>query len=299
MLEKQFRIVAAVVLCAIAFISCVPIRAAAEERTPLEQKLFDAYNGKTFMLRGNYCGPLVKFDEQGRMSGDSQEGDWTICRDIVIQDVRLSPDHLRISGRRVNWYFDRLNKQFRDGIELADKHNEKKYNKLLGELNVTLEVALPPQADQARIESLWSSVFWPAGVDPRETTSKVWRCFLMSAEPEQEDCLDIKHAADGLPPKLMSVEKVGGKVKGPKPRHTPDPDYSVEAKRVRFQGVTVLTVVLDAEGNIARVLIARPLGMGLDAKAAEAIRGWKFDPAKRDGVPVPVLINIEMAFNLY
>jgi len=45
--------------------------------------------------------------------------------------------------------------------------------------------------------------------------------------------------------------------------------------------------------------VARPLGMGLDEKAIEAVRTWRFEPAKKDGQPVPVQMNVEVSFRLY
>jgi TonB family protein len=45
--------------------------------------------------------------------------------------------------------------------------------------------------------------------------------------------------------------------------------------------------------------VQRSLGMGLDEKAIEAVRQWRFEPAKKDGQPVPVMINVEVNFRLY
>ena len=45
--------------------------------------------------------------------------------------------------------------------------------------------------------------------------------------------------------------------------------------------------------------IARSLGLGLDEKALEAVRQWKFEPARKDGQPVAVLVNVEVNFRLY
>jgi TonB family protein len=45
--------------------------------------------------------------------------------------------------------------------------------------------------------------------------------------------------------------------------------------------------------------VQRALGMGLDEKAVEAVRQWRFEPAKKDGHPVPVMINVEVNFRLY
>ena len=49
----------------------------------------------------------------------------------------------------------------------------------------------------------------------------------------------------------------------------------------------------------SRGRVQRTLGMGLDEKAIEAIRSWRFEPARKDGVPVAVQINVEVNFRLY
>jgi TonB family protein len=45
--------------------------------------------------------------------------------------------------------------------------------------------------------------------------------------------------------------------------------------------------------------VVRPLGMGLDQKALDAVKQWKFEPAMKDGKPVAVQINVEVNFRLY
>ncbi len=54
-----------------------------------------------------------------------------------------------------------------------------------------------------------------------------------------------------------------------------------------------------ADGKPRDVKVARSLGLGLDEKAIEAVNQWKFEPAKKDGKPVAVAINVEVTFRLY
>ena len=53
------------------------------------------------------------------------------------------------------------------------------------------------------------------------------------------------------------------------------------------------------DGRVHNARIARSLGLGLDEKALEAVRQWKFEPARKDGQPVAVLVNVEVNFRLY
>ena len=92
---------------------------------------------------------------------------------------------------------------------------------------------------------------------------------------------------------------MGGGVSAPKALQTPDPEYSEEARKAKYQGTVVLWLVVDPNGNPQQVKVARSLGMGLDQKAVEAVRHWKFEPAMKDGRPVAVQINVEVNFRLY
>ncbi|MGZ4790103.1 MAG: energy transducer TonB [Terriglobales bacterium] len=59
----------------------------------------------------------------------------------------------------------------------------------------------------------------------------------------------------------------------------------------------MLSLVIDPEGNPRNVKVDRSLSPGLDQKALEAVKKWKFDPAKNDGRPVAVQINVEVSFD--
>ena len=96
------------------------------------------------------------------------------------------------------------------------------------------------------------------------------------------------------------LAQVGGRVSAPVPLFQPEAEFSDEARRAKYQGVCVVGLIVDAQGNPQNVHIVRALGMGLDEKAMEAVRKYKFKPAMRDGkTPVPVYIAIEVNFRLY
>lgn len=96
------------------------------------------------------------------------------------------------------------------------------------------------------------------------------------------------------------VFKVGaGGVTAPRQVYAPDPDYSEEARKVKHQGSVVLWMIVGADGRTHNIKVQRSLGMGLDEKAIEAVKTWRFEPAKKDGQPVNVQINVEVFFRLY
>jgi periplasmic protein TonB len=93
--------------------------------------------------------------------------------------------------------------------------------------------------------------------------------------------------------------RVGGGVSAPRALYNPDPQYSDEARKAKHQGIVVLWCVIGPDGRPHEMRVARSLGMGLDEKALEAVRTWRFEPALKDGRPVAVQVNIEVNFRLY
>ena len=92
--------------------------------------------------------------------------------------------------------------------------------------------------------------------------------------------------------------RIGGGVSPPTVIFKVEPEYSEEARKAKFQGTVVLFVVVDEKGNPRDLRVIRPLGLGLDQKAIEAVEKWKFSPGKKDGKPVPVQATIEVNFRL-
>jgi TonB family protein len=96
------------------------------------------------------------------------------------------------------------------------------------------------------------------------------------------------------------VYRIGGGISKPVLVFQPEAEFSDEARRAKYQGVCIVDMIVDAQGNPQNVHVTRTLGMGLDEKAMEAVRKYKFKPAMKDGkTPVAVEISVEVDFHLY
>src|SRR5262249_54308887 len=80
---------------------------------------------------------------------------------------------------------------------------------------------------------------------------------------------------------------------------SPEPSFSDEARKAKFQGIVVLLVVVGKDGRPYNVRVGHSLGMGLDEKAIEAVRNWRFRPATFNGQLVATQIAVEVDFHLY
>ncbi len=81
--------------------------------------------------------------------------------------------------------------------------------------------------------------------------------------------------------------------------YCPDPKFTEEARKAKYQGTVLLRLIVLADGRATNISVSRGLGMGLDENAVEAVKGWKFKPAYGPGgKAVPVEVYVEVTFRL-
>jgi len=90
-----------------------------------------------------------------------------------------------------------------------------------------------------------------------------------------------------------------GGVTVPRAIYDPDPDYTDAARLQKLQGTVGLWIVVSADGRVQEIHLRRGLGSGLDEKAIEAVRNWRFEPARKDGEPIAVRVNLDVEFRMY
>lgn len=82
--------------------------------------------------------------------------------------------------------------------------------------------------------------------------------------------------------------------------YCPEPQFSDEAVKAKYQGVVLLSAIITADGRATDIQVVKGLGLGLDEKAIEAVRTWRFTPARGpDGKAAAVRTPIEVTFRLY
>src|ERR1700691_6297243 len=91
----------------------------------------------------------------------------------------------------------------------------------------------------------------------------------------------------------------GKGVTPPRAIYSPVPEFSEEARKAKYQGTCTLMIVVAADGRPTNIRVVNSLGMGLDGKAIETVKTWRFEPGLKDGHPVNVEMAVEVDFHLY
>ena len=93
--------------------------------------------------------------------------------------------------------------------------------------------------------------------------------------------------------------RIGGGVSAPVLVFQVDPEFSEEARKAKVAGIVVVNLWVDQNGMPSHVHVVQGIGMGLNEKAVDAVKQYKFKPAMENGKPVTVEMNIEVNFQIF
>ena len=94
------------------------------------------------------------------------------------------------------------------------------------------------------------------------------------------------------------VMHIGGGVSKPVVLYQVEPEFSEEARKAKFSGNVEVYLWVDTDGKPSHIRVVRGVGMGLDEKAVEAVRQYRFKPAMKDGKPVQVDLYVDVNFQI-
>jgi TonB family protein len=137
----------------------------------------------------------------------------------------------------------------------------------------------------------------------------IFEPYLLNGEPtEVETTITINYQLDDpADSQLQSDEsatgvvpkKIGGGVSTPVLIYSVPPEFSEQAKKDQVGGTVLIHLWVDEQGRPEHVRVLRGVGKGLDEKAVEAVRQYKFNPAMEGGRPVLVELNTEVNFKIF
>jgi TonB family protein len=261
----------------------------------LEKQLTDKYKNQVLSLRHPFISQQQVYGFDGEPVSGVHEGPWTLYGRIQIEKVVADRNQLRVKGTRVLCEFTET------GLKLL--HDKKK---------VALAVRLSrPLASEEEAIALLGRVF---ALTPQEIVNSApdyWQEYLRknllggpgpekevrTANPPKDPPPSNPENAGDAKEKIFHVGEI--RVTAPKPKYTPEPEFTDAARKERYQGSIGINVIVNPEGRITKPRIVRPLGLGLDENAIEAISKWRFAPGTRDGQPVSVAVYIQVDLHLF
>jgi TonB family protein len=172
-----------------------------------------------------------------------------------------------------------------------------------------LEQTNPDHAAEAEADFRKSIASLDANSSELATSLNLFARYLMKydraseAEPLQKQATAIvqnletsDRAASEVASKLAL--RAGGDVSRPALLKKVEPEYTEEARAAKYQGVVVVSVIIEPDGTADNIQVVKSLGLGLDEKAIEAVQQWLFKPGTKNGAAVPVKATIEVNFKL-
>jgi protein TonB len=95
-----------------------------------------------------------------------------------------------------------------------------------------------------------------------------------------------------------ALKRFGHDVVLPAELNNKEPEFNTYAKLLMFKGTALIHLTIDKSGAPSKLSVKRPLGLGLDEQAIDAVRGWLFIPATQGGRPVSVEVDMEVNFQV-
>jgi TonB family protein len=248
------------------FLALFLSHAATAHADNVKDALKHKYQNQLLALRSPLTGRTQKFDSAGQPVNPPSAGKWLFYGGIYVEKLDVSNDKLSLEGPQV-----------------APTDKKKKGKPVFVPIGKPVKVEI--HLDQPLVSA-------------DQAQAVMDRVFFLGAEALQHTKPEYRRSNNTSPAgPVYSIGKEG--LKQPQSVYTPDPEFSEKARRAKYQGTTILNVVVDREGNVSRIRLVRALGMGLDENAMEALKSWRFKPGTYNGQTVSVEMNVEVAFNLY
>lgn len=272
---------------AVLLVSLLPTAASAQKKAPpTPPEIVPGFKNKLLVLRGFYRTENLHFRQDGQLVDPAEAGFGPTDGAFHVQIVIREPKRIVFIGDLPLIYYNAEP----GTVRYAEGPVRRK---------VQIDLENPDDARAAE-NSIWK-VFFREGEAAAPECSEAQRLdyqkrqIALLASGEQKGS---PYPADGLclPMGERIVDRVGKDVTAPKAVSTPDPSFPEDGPRGPFDGSVLLSTVIDTTGRPSTISVLRGLGDNFDRVSVEKARTWRFDPAMRDGKPVPVYVTVEIKF---
>jgi TonB family protein len=275
------------------WLTCVALtNGVAAADVDLSKDLTDRYHSKMLVLRHPVMADSQHYDVDGKPLFASDDGPWTVYGRIFVTEIVAGPKELRVEGYRAIYQLD---EQRRLLVPRSDHHT------------VVIAIGLnSPLSSMDDALGILERVFAMSLNDVVNTAPPYWRTYLkrILVPLEKGQALDPgtkQEAGDSSPndnPGDRPVDMTQPGLRPAKPIFTPEPEFTAAARKLNYQGLVRLDVLIDKLGRVSDVQIVTPLGLGLDENAVKVVKTWRFSPAKLNGEPRLFRMNVDIDFHL-
>ena len=227
-------------------------------------------------------------------------------RMVAVVDFRPPYGADKVQAHYLAWLLSNtINADGKKKFAIAD---HKAFDDDLASLHLTPEALIPGDSLRAAAPRVGADLLIIGTLDKRGNSYFLQITPVRVADSETFPPLSATFASTEffesmLTPFPADAHRLKGRPEGsysmPSCIHCPDPSYTDPARQAKINGTSIFEVLISTSGEAAQLRPVKMLGYGLDEKAFEAIKRWKFRPATKDGSPVAVVVPIEVTFRIY
>jgi Gram-negative bacterial TonB protein C-terminal len=281
--------------------------------------------GKTVYLRGAYLDNTLSFDEHGHLTGHSPQGSYTLSA-IKVNKVKVSKRKIELEGDRYAIHFlgalPDQDPKATDKVKITpkkkvvkitiDRDQVEKPKKEKDKKDKGKQKHSAPSTTQVAANSSSTSVLADASTASPAHSSRLLadaldRVFAQSIDENMiaamPDYWKFYYQAEAAntdykpsDPAVLHQNMVDRKARLVSTLEPPTNEY---AQANAVAGMAWYHAVIGSDGKAQKIVVSRPIGFGLDEGAVETIRKATFEPAMKDGKPVPVALDLVVSFRIY
>lgn len=267
-----------------------------QDQDQVAKVLADKSVGKVVTLRGFYTQDTLNYDSTGEPKFNGKGGAWTLFGKLEVSRIKVKKDRLEVEAGRmwVEWVPDAAGTRQVQFLRTRD--------------SVFIGADLASGAGQKEIERLLGRIFVTPGDKMSDLVPAHWQRFFSSGEAASPKVSDGPQASPGASPEQTGAQgdqpaqgsrvRVSQMVSAGSLVKKAVPAYPEPAKRARLQGTVVLQAVIDTDGKVIKLSVLKPLGLGTEEAAVEAVSRWVYKPYLLAGAPVQVETQITVNYQL-
>ncbi len=163
-----------------------------------------------------------------------------------------------------------------------------------GEVRDLYVVSGPDELQASALDAIGQWIYKPYLLNGQPTEVETTITVNYKLDDPRDSQSQDDESASGVVPR-----KIGGGVSAPVLIYSVLPEFSEQAKQDKVGGIVLVHLWVDERGRPGHVSVLRGVGNGLDEKAVEAVKQYKFNPAMEGGKPVLVELNTEVNFKIF